>query len=125
MGRAELFASLPETALGSHAGLTQGSAKPSWAPFRPSKSGSLWLKEKRKKLSIETVSGGWVTPEAELHSPAWPGSWEWEWNQASEIQMLPTPLKPELFLISFFFPYQVKFIFRNKGLKIKFWKALN
>lgn len=35
-----------------------GSAKPSWAPAWPSKSGSLWLKGKRKKPSIETEAWG-------------------------------------------------------------------
>lgn len=39
---------------------------------------SLRLKEKRKKLNIERVSGGWVTPKAEPHFPAWPGGWEWK-----------------------------------------------
>lgn len=37
-------AASPETTLSLHHGHTRGSTKPSWAPARPPKSGSLWLK---------------------------------------------------------------------------------
>lgn len=70
VGRAKLPASSLETTPGSHSGHTQGSARPSWAPAWPSKSGSLWLQRKRKKLGTETDAEGTGLPQKQ--SPIFP-----------------------------------------------------